>query len=632
MSAERLSYPSALQLGSLRPSAEAESLITKREKTMTKCLVKTCHSDSACDSGITFHGFPSSIQLIRLWLQQTGIAFGDLDALAKNVLQSNRTGLYQICSKHFSPKSYFFNGSKMVLKPEAIPMVFQDVPNISDVQEVSKAPSCTNLSHLSSSLPQAFVPQMGPTFQENPEVAESGNMKHDLTLTVKPMVDKSIGTDPHCDFVENKNEKIMNKRLLKLAMEIISLLTGEEYVMVKKNSSRPSSPQNDEVPIKCGDVSVYFTMEEWDYIEEHRDLYQKVVMENHQRSSTPPLEEQDICTEDVKAVVVSEDVKAVVVSEDVKAVVVTEEEDSESRAEIEQVDVSTDAYAGEFSAESLPDQAIEETYVLNAWETSVVHEASCTEEDLQEDSFTLSSSSSNVAKHHATSFHSSHIEDSGENFPIASPKHAMDGLAYMSTSEQCEEQAWTAYSRYVGDANFTPIEHPQIKEETNEYNYMYDEDPAYGEHNPGRVCEEPSQLFETMNNLLIHQMTHGHSSSVDKPYACNHCDKRFAKRSHLGMHLKTHTGEKPYACPDCGKRFSRRSNMATHYRTHTGEKPFACPKCGKRFTQSSHMVTHQRTHSADKLFTCPECKKCFTKWSYLNFHLRTHGIEKLSVP
>lgn len=594
---------------------------------MTKCIVKNCQSDSAYDSEVTFHGFPSSIHLIRLWLQQTGNPYSDMDALVQNVLQSNRTGVYQICSKHFSPKSYIFNGTKMVLKPEAIPTVFQDLPNFSEVQDVSKSPSYSkaqieNPSRVSSPLPQSSVPafplQMGPTFKGlikgNPEIYGPGDMKHDVTLTGKPMADKSVGTDVHSDFVENKNEKLMNKRLLKLAMEIISLLTGEEYVMVKKNSTPPSSTENGEVPIKCGDVSVYFTMEEWDYIEEHRDLYQKVVMENDQRSSSPVLEEPEMYTENIQAVVVTE-----------------EEDDSQSRAESDSVDVSTNTYAGEFNTDAIG-QVVEERYVLNSWESSVVHEATCTEDDLQEDSYTWSSSSSNIAKHNATSFHESQLEDSGENFPVASPRHAMDSLAYTSTSEQCEDQAWTAYSRYVGDSNFESAEHPQIKEETNEYNYMYDEEPAYVDHNPVQVCEEQNQLFETMNNLLIHQMTHGQSSSVDKPYACNHCDKRFAKRSHLGMHLKTHTGEKPYACPDCGKRFSRRSNMATHYRTHTGEKPFACPKCGKRFTQSSHMVTHQRTHSSDKLFTCPECKKCFTKWSYLNFHLRTHGIEKLSVP
>ncbi|XP_075692119.1 uncharacterized protein LOC142659648 isoform X2 [Rhinoderma darwinii] len=593
---------------------------------MTKCIVKNCHSRSAGDSEVTFHGFPNSVHLVKLWLQHTGNTPSDIDGLVQNILQPSRTGVYQICSKHFSPKSYMFDGTKMILKPDAIPTVFQDVANISEVQELSKAPSGTKAQTENSSLPrscvQVFPPQIEPTFKGlikgTPEISESRDVKRNLTLTAKPMVDKSIGTDPHSEFIENKNEKLMNKRLLKLAMEIISLLTGEEYVMVKKNSTRPNSTENGDfqVPIKCGDVSIYFTMEEWDYIEEHRELYQKVVMENHQRSSSPLLEEPEICTGNVKAILVTE-----------------EEDCCQSRADTEQEDVSTNTYAGECSTDSVSGgQAIEETYVLNSWETSAVHETTCTD-DLQEDSYTLSSSSSHMAKHNTTSFHGSQPEDSGENFSMESPRHAFDNLAYTSTSEQCEEQAWTAYSRYVGDSNFTSAEHPQIKEEeTNHYNYMYDDEPAYVDHNPIRVCEEQSQLFETMNNLLIHQMSHGQSSSVDKPYVCSHCDKRFAKRSHLGMHLKTHTGEKPYTCPDCGKRFSRRSNMATHYRTHTGEKPFACPKCGKCFTQSSHMVTHQRTHSADKLFTCSECKKCFTKWSYLNFHLRTHGIEKLNVP
>ncbi|XP_075070997.1 gastrula zinc finger protein XlCGF66.1-like isoform X1 [Mixophyes fleayi] len=115
-------------------------------------------------------------------------------------------------------------------------------------------------------------------------------------------------------------------RILGLTLEIIFLLTGEDYTVVKrsmdhvthKNSShvskglsRTQSPitvpsphsliherDNDlrileltnkiiqlltgEVPIRCEDVTVYFSMEEWEYLERHKDLYKDAMMENHQ--------------------------------------------------------------------------------------------------------------------------------------------------------------------------------------------------------------------------------------------------------------------------------------------------------------------------------------------------------------
>ncbi|KAM3928385.1 uncharacterized protein RB166_006408 isoform 2-T2 [Leptodactylus fuscus] len=124
-----------------------------------------------------------------------------------------------------------------------------------------------------------------------------------------------------------KNRKEITNRILNFTFEIIYLLTGEDYTIVKKAScdgvtassyvhepgGRSSTqcpitrtPQhtlnhdrnNDqqilelinkiiellsgEVPIRCQDVSVYFSMEEWEYLEGHKDLYKDIKLEHYQ--------------------------------------------------------------------------------------------------------------------------------------------------------------------------------------------------------------------------------------------------------------------------------------------------------------------------------------------------------------
>ncbi|XP_072279616.1 uncharacterized protein [Pyxicephalus adspersus] len=501
-----------------------------------------------------------------------------------------------------------------------------------------------------------------------------------------------------------KVQNHMTEKILNLTLEIIYLLTGEKYGPVKKSCKQaalhhniqgcfkntnhidfphPSlTPERDndmkilnvtqkiielltkQVPIRCQDVTVYFTKEEKEYSDGHKD----VTMDNNQTTTsldgsrnTPercphPLYSQDSTQENQEIPQEDQtgelfDVKVKNSSEKHPNVIGDDEPCKEIPPEI-----STDGP----NTRNTPERGPSPLYPQESMSKNRKIRHRCPREELV---VIKVEDSDDEKEPYVRGEESRKEEEIPPEIGTDTQKDFKDEEKRLMKGKEVEfPQEISTGGRYIrNNSEKCPISYPDVEIEDDDITTDSAEENAIAQNfhpilNSADLSADPSThsgcfpdfsrpginpsaswgdvmapCFD-LNECFTQRVKLNARQKVQKgleSVSCSECGKSFAHKSNLITHERIHNSDRPYPCSICGKRFTQKSHLVTHKRIHTGEKPYSCSTCGKSFTDKSNLVAHQRTHTGLKPYSCPECGKSFGRRAYLLDHQRENKCERV---
>ncbi|KAH8327635.1 hypothetical protein KR074_005814 [Drosophila pseudoananassae] len=128
------------------------------------------------------------------------------------------------------------------------------------------------------------------------------------------------------------------------------------------------------------------------------------------------------------------------------------------------------------------------------------------------------------------------------------------------------------------------------------------------------AVQRRKKLKEQTGDLLPLPVTSSTASKKNKYYAektCEICSRKFVNGKTLSKHVKTvHNKIKPFICNVCGKKTARKASLIIHMRQHTGEKPLQCGACKFSTRDPSVLHKHRQRHGSQETQNSLKCSQC----------------------